>query len=329
MIMASSHRRSWETVLVENPRWKRGNIGYIDPAEPLKMINGRQHCLIHWENSSYDAQYVDCLYVCKMEDISNSKHTRFSPDEVRISPEQRVSLEGLQKDRALGRRLFKESSSQRRRIVEENETLELSIDPFAEVPPEETGQKRSPKPLPQHEVPLEETGQKRSPKPLLQQRQQAAEKRSTKRPLQEAGVRLQAVEKSSRKPPPLERLRLQTAQERSPQPPPQERLRLQGGQERLCKPPPTRLLAAQKRSSQVVKEDIQASKPLLEGSKKSPTLQETSKQSSWRRWLITEEDDELFSCNVDPFSEELVDQFEAQDKNKAAESDQSSQENCF
>ena len=91
----------------------------------------------------------------------------------------------------------------------------------------------------------------------------------------------------------------------------------------------TRLLAVQKRSSQVVEEDVQASKPLLSGSKKSPTLQETSKQSSRRRWLITEEDDKMFSCNVDPFSEELVGRFEAQDKNKAAESDQSLQENCF
>ena len=262
---------------------------------------------------------------CARWRVLQSRNTRYSPDEVRISPEQRVSLKGLRKDRALGRRLFEESSSWRRRIVEEDDTLELSIDPFTEVPPEETGQKRSPKPLLQHEVPPVETGQKRSPKPPPQRRQQAAEKRSTKPPPQEAGVRLQ----SSRKPPPQERVRLQAAQERSLQPPPQERLRLQGGQERLRKPPPTRLLAVQKRSSQVVKEDVQASKPLPEGSKKSPTLQETSKQSSRRRWLITEEDDEMFSCNVDPFSEELVDRFEAQDKNEAAESDQSSQENCF
>ena len=158
--------------------------------------------------------------------------------------------------------------------MEEDDTLELSIDPFAEVPLEGTGQKRSPKPPPQHEVPPEETGQKRSPKPLPQQRQQAAEKRSTKPPPQEAGVRLQ----SSCKPPPQERVRLQAAQERSPQPLPQERLRLQGGQERSPKlPPEERLQAAQKRSLQAGEEDVQASKPLPEGSKKSPTLQETSK----------------------------------------------------
>ena len=321
MIMASSHRQS---VLVKDPRWKHGNIGYIDPTDPVKMIHGRQHYLIHWENSSYHAQYVDSLYVHKMEDISKMKHTQYSPNEVWISPEQRVSLEGLRKDRALGRRLFEESSSRQQRIVEEDETFELSIDPFAEVPLEETGQKRSPKPPPQHEVPPEETGQKRSPKPLPQhevlpeetgqkrspkpppqQRQQAGEKRSTKRPPQEEGARLEAAEKSSRKAPPEERLRLKAAQER------------------LRKPLPTRLQAAQKRSSQVGKEDVQASKPLPEESKKSPTLQETSKQCSQRRQLITEEDDEMFSCNVDPFSEELVDRFEAQDKNEAAESDQS------
>ena len=140
------------------------------------------------------------------------------------------------------------------------------------------------------------------------------------------------MEKRSPKPPPQERPRLQAAQERSPKPPPQERLRLQAAQERLRKPLLTerlRLQAAQKRSSQVGKEDVQASKPLPEGSKKSPRLQEKSKQSSQRRWLIMEEDDEMFSCNVDPFSEELVYRFEAQDENEAAESDQSSQENCF
>ena len=271
-------------MLVENPRWKRGNIAYIDPADPLKIRNGREHYLIHWDNSSYNDEYVDCSYVCKMEDVLKSKHTRYSPDEVQISPEQCISLKGLRKDRALGRRLFEESSSRQRRIVEEDDTLELSIDPFAEVP-------------------LEETGQERSPKPLLQQR-------------------LQAVEKRSPKPPPQERLRLKAAEKRSPKPPPQERLRLQAAQERLCKPLPTerlRLQAVQKRSSQVGKEDVQASKPLPEGSKKSPTLQEKSKQSSWRRRLIMEDDDEMFSCNIDPFSEEL----------QAVESTQSLQENCF
>ena len=179
MIMASSRRQSWEKVLLESPEWKRGNIGYIDPTDPVKMFHGRQHYLIHWENTSYHPSYIDSRYVQKMEDISKTKRTWYSPNEVRISPKQRVSLEGLQKDRALGRRLFEESSSRRRRIVE-GETFELSIDPFADEPPEETGQKRSAKALPQHEVPAEETGQKRSHKPQPRQSQQAGEKRSTK-----------------------------------------------------------------------------------------------------------------------------------------------------
>ena len=42
-----------------------------------------------------------------------------------------------------------------------------------------------------------------------------------------------------------------------------------------------------------------------------------------------EDDDEMFPCNIDPFSEELVYRFEAQEENEAVESDQSSQENCF
>ena len=201
MIMASSRRQSWEKVLVETPQWKRGNIGYIDHTDPVTVKHGRQHYLIHWENTSYDPLYIDSRYVKKMEDISKTKRMRYSPNEVRISPEQRVSLQGLRKDRALGRRLFEESSSQRRRIVE-GETFELSIDPFADEPLEETGQKRSAQAPPQHEVPAEETGQKRSDKPPPRQSQQAGEKRSTKRPPQE-GVRLEAAEKSSRKKSPI------------------------------------------------------------------------------------------------------------------------------
>ena len=169
MIMASSHRQSWEMVLVESPEWKCGNIGYIHSTDPVKMVHGRQYYLIHRENTSYGTTYVDSIYVQKMEDISKMKCTQYSPNEVQISPEQCVSRERLRKDRTLGRRLFEESSSRRWRIVEEGETFELSIDPFAEVLPEETGQKRSPKPPPQHEVPAEETGQKRSHKPPPQQ----------------------------------------------------------------------------------------------------------------------------------------------------------------
>ena len=102
------------------------------------------------------------------------------------------------------------------------------------------------------------------------------------------------MEKSSRKGPPNERLN--EAQE------------LKEAEERLRKPPPLVLQAAQKSSSQV---------------------QESSKQSSRRRRFITEEDGEMFSWNVDPFSAELVDQFKAEVENEAAESEHSSQENCF
>ena len=146
MIMPSTRRQQLEAVLVKMRRWKCENIGYIDPAEPPMIRNGRQHYLIHWDNRGFAHQYVDSSFVHKMEDVSKSKRTCYSPHEVGISSKQHVALKGLQKSRALGTRLFEESSSRRRRIVEEDDTLELSIDPFAEVPLEETGQKRSPKP---------------------------------------------------------------------------------------------------------------------------------------------------------------------------------------
>ena len=186
--------------------------------------------------------------------------------------------------------------------------------PFADEPPEETGQKRSAKAPPQHGVPTEETGQKRSDKPPPQQSQQAGEKRSTKRPPQE-GVRIEAVEQSSRKKSSIlqetstlaaeqistKRLpqeigvRLEATEKSSHKGPPNERLKeaqeLREAEERLRKPPALVLQAVQKSSSQV---------------------QETSKQSSWRRRFITEEDDKMFSCNVDLFSAELVDRFEVE-----------------
>ena len=269
MIMASSCRQSWEKVLVETPELKHGNIGYIDHTDPVTMKHGRQYYLIHWENTSYDPSYIDSRYVKKMEDISKTKRTWFSPNEGRISPEQRVSLQGLRKDRALDRRLFEESSSWRWRIVE-GETFELSIDPFADELWEETGQKRSAKAPPQHEVPAEETG-KRSDEPLLRQSQQAGEKRSTKRPPQE-GVRLEAAEKSSRKkslilqetstqageqsstkrPPQGEGVRLEATEKSSCKGPPDERLKeadeLKEAEERLRKQPALVLQAAEKSS---------------------------------------------------------------------------------
>ena len=540
MIMASSRRQSREKVLVESPEWKRGNIGYIDDNDPVEVRHGRRYIRIHWENTSYHPSYIDSAYVKKMEDISKTKRTRYSPNEGRMLPEQRVSLQGLRRDRALGRRLFEESSSRQRRIVE-GETFELSIDPFADKPPEETGQKRSAKAPPQHEVPAEETGQKRSDKPPPRQSRQAGEKRSTKRPPQE-GVRLEATENSSRKGPPNQRLKeaqeLREAEERSRQPPvlvlqaahpfgdvapeqtgqkrsgkapsqhgmpaeetgqkrshkppprqsqqagekrstkrpPQEGVRLEAaeksprkkspilqetstlaaeqistkrppqeigvtleatenssrkgppnqrlkeaqelreaeqrlrntpvlvlqaahpfgdeppeqtgqkrsakappqhgvpteatGQKRSPKPPPrqsqqagekrstkrppqeeVRLEAAEKSSrkkspilpetSTMAAEQISMKRPpqeigvRLEATEKSSRkksssqVQETSTQPSRRRRSITEEDDEMFSCNVDPFSAEFVNRFEAHVENEAAESEHSSQENCF
>ena len=453
MIMASSRRQSREKVLVETPQWKRGNIGYIDHTDPVTVKHGRQYYLIHWDNTSYHPSRIDSKYVKKMEDISKTKRTRYSPNEVRISPEQHISLQGLQKDRALGRRLFEESSSRRRRIVE-GETFELSIDPFADEPLEETGQKRSAKAPPQHEVPAEETGQKRSDKPPPQQSQQAGEKRSTKRPPQEGvrleaaekssrkkspilqetstlsaeqittkrppqeiGVRLEATDKSSRKGPPNERLKeaqeLREAEERLRKPPalvlqaahpfadeppeetgqkqsakappqhgvpteetgpkrsdkPLPRQSQQAGEKRSTERPPqegVRLEAAEKSSrknSPILQETsnlageqistkrlpqeigvrleamekssckgppnerLKEAQELREGEerlrkppalvlqaaqKSSSQVQETSKQSSQRRRFITEEDDEMFSCNVDPFSAEMVDLFEAE-----------------
>ena len=234
MIMASSRRQSREKVLVETPRWKRGNIGYIDHSDRVTVKDGREYYLIHWENTSYHPSRIDSKYVKKMEDISKTKRMRYSPNEVGISPEQRISLQGLRKDRALGRRLFEESSSRRRRIVE-GEPFELSIDPFADEPPEETG---SAKALPQHEVPAEETGQKRSDKPPPRQSQQAGEKRSTKRPPQE-GVRLEAAEKSLRKNTPiLQETSTLAAEQISTKRPPQETgVRLEGTEKSSRKGP--------------------------------------------------------------------------------------------
>ena len=470
MIMASRRRQSREKVLVESPQWKRGNIGYIDDNDPVQVRHGRQYILIHWENTRYSPSYIDSTYVKKMEDISKTKRTRYSPNEGRMSPEQRVSLQGLRKDRALGRRLFEESSSRRRRIVK-GETFELSIDPFADEPPEETGQKRSAKAPPQHEDPAEETGRKRSDKPPPRQSQQAGEKRSTKRPPQEGvrleaaekisrkkspilqetstmaaeqistkrppqeiGVRLEATEKSSRKGPPNQRLKEaqelreaeerlrnppalvlqaahpfgdeppeQTGQERSVKAPPQHGVPTEEtGQKRSHKPPPrqsqqagekrstkrppqegVRLEAAEKISrkkspilqetSTMAAEQISTKRPpqeigvrleatekssrkgppnqrlkeaqelreaeerlrnppalvLQAAQKSSSQVRETSTQSSRRRRFITEEDDEMFSCNVDPFSAEFVNRFEADVENEAAESEHSSQENCL
>ena len=98
-----------------------------------------------------------------MEDVSKSKCIQYSPGEVRVSPKQhelaavrrQEALKRLWKSRASCRRLLEESSSKRQRIVEEDDILELSIDPFAEVLPEErlqAAQKRSPKSPPEERL---------------------------------------------------------------------------------------------------------------------------------------------------------------------------------
>ena len=121
---------------------------------------------------------------------------------------------------------------------------------------------------------------------LPEERIQASQKRPPKPPLEE---RLQASWKRPRKPPLEERL--QASRKRAPKPPLEERLKcapLQEGEQ----------------------EDVQASwkrppKPPLEERMKSPAPQEKSKQCSWWRWLIMEEDDEMFPCNIEPFSEDI------------------------
>ena len=87
-------------MLVEKPRWKCENIGYIDPAEPLMMIDGRQHYLIKWENPGHVDEYVDCSYVHKMEDVSKSKCIWYSPGEVKVSPKQ-CELAAVRRQEAL------------------------------------------------------------------------------------------------------------------------------------------------------------------------------------------------------------------------------------
>ena len=78
MIMASSRRQSWENVLVKSPEWKRGNIGYIDPTDPVEMFHGRQHYLIHWENTSYRPSYIDCTCAKDGGHFEDETHALFS-----------------------------------------------------------------------------------------------------------------------------------------------------------------------------------------------------------------------------------------------------------
>ena len=121
----------------------------------------------------------------------------------------------------------------------------------------------------------------------------------------------------------------ETGQKRSPKPLPRQSQ--QAGEKRSTKRPPQEEVAEQismKRPPQEIGVRLEATEKSSR-KKSSSQVQETSTQPSRRRWFITEEDDEMFSCNVDPFSAEFVSRFEAHVENEAAESEHSSQENCF
>ena len=168
----------------------------------------------------------------KMEGISKSKRIQHSPGEVPVSPKQcklaavrrQEALKWVWKSRASCRRQLKESSSTKPRILEEDDILELNIDPFSEVSLEERVQ----------------AAQKRSPKPPLEERLQAAQKRSPKPPLEE---RLQASWKRPPKPPPEERLKRAPPQKgeqedaQASKPPPEERMKSPAPQEKSKRSP--------------------------------------------------------------------------------------------
>ena len=146
--------------------------------------------------------------------------------------------------------------------MEEDDTLELSIDPFAEVPMEETLQaakKRSPKALPLERMQVQQRLQTAS----VQKRssQVGEEDVLASKPLAEGRKKSPALQEKSKQSSPPKAL---AAQKRLPKALPLERLQ---EHERL---------QAQKRSPQLGEEDIQASKPLAEGRKKYPALQEKS-----------------------------------------------------
>ena len=118
------------------------------------MINGREHYLIHWDNLHYEDEYIDVSYVQKMEDVLKFKCSRHPPGELPLSPEQHnlaafrreQAMKWVCKSRALHRTPPKPtpeerlqavaqpegSSSKQWRIVEEDDMLELNIDPFSE-----------------------------------------------------------------------------------------------------------------------------------------------------------------------------------------------------
>ena len=75
MIMASSHRQSREIVLIESPGWKCGNIGYNDPTDPVKMMHGKQHYLIH-SKIQVTMPHMLILYMCTRWRTFRRRNTR-------------------------------------------------------------------------------------------------------------------------------------------------------------------------------------------------------------------------------------------------------------
>ena len=159
MIMAPTFEQkqrmdTLEAVLIQKPEWKCPNVSYIVRGKPIVMINERKHYLIHWENPHYKDEYIDVSYMQRMEDILKLKCNQHPPGELPLSPEQ-CHLAASRRKEAL-KRMCKTRASQRTppqptpeemlqavaqpeefspkewRIVEEDDMLDLNIDPFSE-----------------------------------------------------------------------------------------------------------------------------------------------------------------------------------------------------
>ena len=159
MIMAPTHEPkkrmdTLEPVQIQNPEWKCPNVVYIMRRKPIVMINERKHYLIHWKNPHYKDEYIDISYLQTMEDISKLKHKQHPPGDLPPSPKQldlaasrrKEALKRMCKTRALQRTPPKPtpeerlqavaqpegSSPKRQRIVEEDDMLDLNINPVFE-----------------------------------------------------------------------------------------------------------------------------------------------------------------------------------------------------
>ena len=78
-----------ESVQIQKLEWKCPNMGYIVVTDkPIIMINGREHYRIDWDNLDYKDEYIDVLYMQKMEDVLKFKCNWHPPGELPRSPEQ-------------------------------------------------------------------------------------------------------------------------------------------------------------------------------------------------------------------------------------------------